>query len=135
MTKSRNDPKYFQLFYVLIFCCVIMGVMCSDLSSCYKADTIWRNSSLVTEIAPVLDYKECQAVCQARVGCQGWTWTTEDNAERQNYCSLYSSLGPTSEAPDCISGPPSCLCSNVEACHITEDNELELVPDITEVNN
>ena len=87
---------------------------------------------MVTEIAPVLDYKECQAVCQARVGCQGWTWTTEDNAERQNYCSLYSSLGPTSQAPDCISGPPSCLCSKLEACLVEADNEIASYPNTLE---
>ena len=32
-----------------------------------------------------------------------------------------------------LSGPPSCLCSKIEQCEITEDNELDVVPNITEV--
>ena len=132
MTKSKHEAKYFQLFPVFIFCCVLVGVKCSDLSSCYKINTSWRNFTLVDEITPVLNYEECQAVCQVTVGCEGWTWTTEDNTEHHNYCYLYSNLGLTSQSPDCISGPRSCLCSNVEACEIKEENLIVTYPNTLE---
>ena len=32
-----------------------------------------------------------------------------------------------------LSGPPSCLCSKTEECEITGDNELDVVPNITQV--
>ena len=32
-----------------------------------------------------------------------------------------------------LSGPPSCLCSKIEECEITEENELEAVSNIYEV--
>ena len=31
------------------------------------------------------------------------------------------------------SGAQSCLCSKTEECEITEDNELEVVPNVTQV--
>ena len=31
------------------------------------------------------------------------------------------------------SGPSTCLCSKLEACKVNEDNEVEVVPDVTEV--
>ena len=31
------------------------------------------------------------------------------------------------------SGLPSCLCSKTEECEITADNELDVVPNITQV--
>ena len=32
------------------------------------------------------------------------------------------------------SGPRSCLCSKPEACEISEDNEVDLQPDVTTVS-
>ena len=93
-----------------------------------------------------------QKIFQENVACEGWTLVMT-LAEFPNYCFLFSTLGLTINVPSRIrnrnqyslraisvfislfSGPPSCLCSNVEACHITEENELELVANITEVNN
>ena len=34
-----------------------------------------------------------------------------------------------------LSGPPSCLCSKTEQCEITGDNEIDVVPNITEVKH
>ena len=31
------------------------------------------------------------------------------------------------------SGPPSCLCSKPEECETTGDNELDVVPNVTQV--
>ena len=32
-----------------------------------------------------------------------------------------------------LSGTPSCLCSEIEECEITEENEVDVVPNVTEV--
>ena len=31
------------------------------------------------------------------------------------------------------SGPQSCLCSRTEECSVSEDNEVEIIPDILQV--
>ena len=108
------------------------GMLSSELSSCYKADTRWREATLMAEITAVLEYEDCQAECQVTEGCEGWTWTREDNTEQQNYCFLFSHLGLTFQSPHCISGPPSCLCSKLEACEVEADNLIASLPNTME---
>ena len=34
-----------------------------------------------------------------------------------------------------LSGPRSCLCSELEECEVTADNELDIVPQVSQVEN
>ena len=36
---------------------------------------------------------------QDKAGCEGWTWTEEDNAELSNECWMFSSLGNLTAFP------------------------------------
>ena len=84
------------------------------------------------------------------VGCEGWTWLSETSAEYPNHCLMFSSLGDVENYPNCVreehekfviillsllpSGPVSCLCSEVAACENTGDNEVDVLPNIFQVN-
>ena len=64
---------------------------------CYHVDRSWANSTVLDILAPVLEYRDCQATCRVRsqddiwiqflkyfpseesLECEGWTWTTENN--------------------------------------------------------
>ena len=35
-------------------------------------------------------------------GCEGWTWTDEDNTALHNGCLLYSAFGETISYPHCV---------------------------------
>ena len=35
--------------------------------------------------------------------------------------------------PCSLSGPPSCLCSKVEECEVTGDNQIDLIPNVFKV--
>merc|ERR1711953_865606 len=115
-----------------LFSALVTGVMSSNISSCYKVDQSWTNSTLLDVLTSVPDYEECQALCRDKAGCEGWTWTDEENSALRNHCFLYSDFGRTFSYPHCVSGPPSCLCSKPEQCEITEDNELDVVPSVVE---
>merc|ERR1711953_1416688 len=115
-----------------LFSALVTGVMSSNISSCYKVDQSWTNSTLLDVLTSVPDYEECQALCRDKAGCEGWTWTDEENSALRNHCLLYSDFGRTLSYPHCVSGPPSCLCSKPEQCEITEDNELDVVPYVAE---
>ena len=39
---------------------------------------------------------------QDEAGCEGWTWTDEDNAVFSNNCWMYSSLGELTAYPHCV---------------------------------
>ena len=90
---------------------------------------------------------------QEKAGCVGWTWTSENHSEFPNYCFMFSALDQPKDFPDSIrkrrlylirhlnmfnnfltfSGPPTCLCSKVEACEVNGDNRVNVLPDITKV--
>merc|ERR1711936_775470 len=84
---------------------VMAGVTRSEVSSCYKVDVTWTNSTVLDLVIPVLDYEECQTLCQARAGCEGWTWTGDENEEWQDHCLMFSDIGQTVSYPGCVSGP------------------------------
>ena len=72
------------------------------------------------------------------VGCEAWTWTDENNQDGANYyyycCWMFSNIGEETPKGHCVSGPSSCLCSRVESCQGDGDNELDLVPNVFEVD-
>ena len=68
------------------------------------------------------------------VGCEAWTWTDENNQDGANYCWMYSNIGEETPRGHCVSGPSSCLCSRVEDCLVDGDNEVDLVPNVFEVD-
>ena len=39
---------------------------------------------------------------QDKAGCEGWTWTDEDNTALHNECILYSDFGRTISYPHCV---------------------------------
>ena len=39
---------------------------------------------------------------QDKTGCEGWTWTDEDNAVFRNNCWMYSNLGDLTDYPHCV---------------------------------
>ena len=87
-----------------------------------QVDKTWINSTLIDFQAPVLDYEECRVLCrvikttlvffllkyfpkyfQDTAGCEGWTWSSENNTAVRNNCLLYSGLGEEYFTfPDCV---------------------------------
>jgi len=120
---------------VLVLSSLVLGELTAELPSCYKVDRSWNDPTPLDIVSPVLDYQQCQTFCKENADCQGWTWASENNSEFPGYCFMFSTLGQPTDFQDSISGPPSCLCSSVEACDINGDNELEFVPDIIEEIN
>ena len=84
-------------------------------------------------VSPVLTHEECQSLCQDRLGCVAWTFTTELNTEVELGCILYSDIGRTTHQSDTVSGPAFCVCSHQLACSASPDNELGLSLGVTEV--
>ena len=41
-------------------------------------------------------------VIQDEAGCEGWTWTDEENALLSNNCLMFSNLGEKSAYPHCV---------------------------------
>ena len=39
---------------------------------------------------------------QDKAGCEGWTWTDEENSDLANYCWMYSELGQLTSSSNCI---------------------------------
>merc|ERR1712110_353519 len=102
----------------------------SNISSCYKVDQSWANSTVLDVLTSVPDYEECRALCRDQVGCEGWTWISKASADYSEHCLIFSSLGDIENYPNCVSGPPSCLCSEIAACENTGDNEVDVLPNI-----
>ena len=83
-----------------------------------KVNKGWTNSTILDFLSPVVEYEDCQSVCrvrkttfvcrptlfprQERAGCEGWTWTSENNTELINHCLLYSHLGEYRDLPESI---------------------------------
>jgi len=111
---------------------VMAGVTRSEVSSCYKVDVRWTNSTVMDPVTMVPGYEECHTLCQDQAGCEGWTWTSEENSLFSSYCWIFSDLGQTTSFPNCVSGPRSCLCSEPEECEVTADNELDIVPQVSQ---
>merc|ERR1719189_3026268 len=101
-----------------LFLVLVTGVRSSDISSCYKVNQSWANSTVLDVLTSVPDYEECRALCRDKTGCEGWTWT-DDNADYPEHCLMLSNLGDLENYPDCVSGPPSCLCSEIAGCENT----------------
>ena len=39
---------------------------------------------------------------KARAGCEGWTWTGDENEEWQDHCLMFSNIGQTVSYPGCV---------------------------------
>merc|ERR1719394_2337335 len=111
---------------------LMTGLVRSEMSSCYKYDQTWSNTTLLLAFTSVPDPGECQLLCQDTAECVGWTWTSEDYPDYPSHCYTFSAIGSTSPSSGCVSGPPSCLCSKTEECQMSEDNELEVITNIYE---
>ena len=80
-----------------------------------------------------MTYLECQILCQDRLACSAWTFTTESNTEVEFGCILYSDVGKTTPHLHTISGPVYCVCSDQQACSANPDNEVEVIVGVMEV--
>merc|ERR1711953_14035 len=84
---------------------LVTGVMSSNISSCYKVDQSWANSTVLDVLPSVPDYEECQTLCRDKVACEGWTWLSETSADHPKHCLMFSSFGDVINKPNCVSGP------------------------------
>ena len=45
---------------------LMTGLVRCEVSSCYKVDQSWINSTVLDLVKPVPDYEECQVLCQVK---------------------------------------------------------------------
>jgi len=96
---------------------------------CFNVGQTWQHDDSFT-IPDVESAKECQSRCLQSSDCIAFAWHKESEEFGSKLCELFSSIGETSDCPDCVSGPKSCTCSDSIACSF--DSEF-LINILTEV--
>ena len=80
----------------------------SPTNPCYSANTTWPASSLTDLYLASHSPEDCQAACEARSGCEGFTWTDSSFEVFPLSCGLFGSVQQGGECQHCISGPRQC---------------------------
>ena len=89
---------------------------------CFLDQTTWSSDNIFSSQDHITTPEDCQAICLASPSCTGFTWTTDRFPLYPNLCALFSATDELVPCQDCVSGPPTCLCSEKYQCVIQDDN-------------
>ena len=62
-----------------------------------------------------------------RVKISAFTWNTDDHPKLPRVCILFGSDTKLLNCSNCLSGPPSCVCSSEYAYNMVGDNIIDII--------
>ena len=94
---------------------------------CFESGITWDHVDLIDIEVSVETGRTCQRKCKDTPLCSAFTWNTDDHPNLPRVCILFNSDTIQLSCTNCISGPPSCVCSSEYACNIVDDNIIDII--------
>eukprot|EP00092_Neocalanus_flemingeri_P020654 GFUD01022379.1.p1 GENE.GFUD01022379.1~~GFUD01022379.1.p1 ORF type:complete len:495 (+),score=82.82 GFUD01022379.1:9-1493(+) len=102
-----------------------------DDNFCFEEGVTWNHDDQIDIEVNIPTASECQNECKADGPCVAFTWNMLSHPHFPKVCSLFNSTDRAISCLSCLSGPPSCLCSQEFACNIVGDNIIDIVQSVS----
>jgi len=98
--------------------------------TCLRANLTWSEEFIYNLTFPVDSPDICQDKCNQDTSCKGFSWLTPSASLLPQACALFSFLGEELPCPDCVSGPPQCLCLQEGECESSQGNIIDVISEV-----
>jgi len=109
--------------------CNDLDLVSESYPMCFNIGQTWQHNDSFT-IPNVESAIDCQVRCLQSSYCIAFAWHKESEDFGSKLCELFSSIGETSDCPDCVSGPKSCTCSDSIACSFDNEYLINILTDV-----
>ena len=98
-----------------------------DEDVCFDSDITWDHLDQIEIKVGIESGRMCQKRCEDSANCTAFTWNTDAHPNLPRVCILFDATSNQLDCTNCLSGPPSCVCSSDYACNIVGDNIIDII--------